>query len=133
MGKHREPEQPEENGASQYPASGEEGGVGKQGMGRGKLIAIIAATVVVALVLLQVVLYLARDDEDEAGSAPETVASESAPRVREALERPEGRRRGPTPSFSTARRVPRRYPATPGPPLCRSDIRRRVGCSLSSE
>lgn len=79
MGKHREPEQPEENGASQYPASGEEGGVGKQGMGRGKLIAIIAATVVVALVLLQVVLYLARDDEDEAGSAPETVASESAP------------------------------------------------------
>ncbi len=37
MGKHREPEQPEENGASQYPASGEEGGVGKRGMGRGKL------------------------------------------------------------------------------------------------
>ena len=31
MGKHREPEQPEENGASQYPASGEEGGVGKRG------------------------------------------------------------------------------------------------------
>ena len=78
MGMHREPEQPEDNGASQYPASGEEGGVGKQGMGRGKLIAIIAAIVVVALVLLQVVLYLAGDDEDEAGSAPETVASESA-------------------------------------------------------
>ena len=79
MGKHAEPQQPEDNGMSQYPASGEEGGVGKRGMGRGKLIAIIAAIIVVALVLLQVVLYLARDDEDEAGSAPETVASESAP------------------------------------------------------
>ena len=55
MGKHAQPQQPEENGTSQYPASGEEGGVGKQGMGRGKLIAIIAAIVVVALVLLQVV------------------------------------------------------------------------------
>ena len=30
MGKHREPEQPEENGVSHYPASGEEGGVGKR-------------------------------------------------------------------------------------------------------
>ena len=78
MGKHAQPQQPEDNGMSQHPASREEGGVGKQGMGRGKLIAIIAAIVVVALVLLQVVLYLARDDEDEAGSAPETVASESA-------------------------------------------------------
>ena len=73
MGKHAQPQQPEENGTSQYPASGEEGGVGKQGMGRGKLIAIIAAIVVVALVLLQVVLYLARDDEDDAGSAPARV------------------------------------------------------------
>ena len=32
MGKHREPEQPEDNGMSQYPASGEEGGVGKRGI-----------------------------------------------------------------------------------------------------
>lgn len=71
MGEHTEPQQPEDNGMSQYPASGEEGGVGKRGMGRGKLIAIIAAIIVVALVLLQVVLYLARDDGDEAGSAPE--------------------------------------------------------------
>ena len=44
MGKHAQPQQPEENGTSQYPASGEEGGVGKQGMGRGKLIAIIAVS-----------------------------------------------------------------------------------------
>ena len=54
MGKHAEPRQPEDNGMSQYPASGEEGGVGKQGMGRGKLIAIIAAIIVVTLVLLPV-------------------------------------------------------------------------------